>query len=188
MHTAPSETGDIRNLIWIGLVTVASVLLTGVYACALPLAALAAYAALDVRRRNGLLLIGSVWLANQLIGFLFLGYPHEPQAYAWGVGLLAATIVAFLAARQVLAVFAGTSKALAVGLALVMAFATYEILLYSATVIVGGATDAYAMAIVQELAIVNAISFAVLLVAHRILVALGAMPRNLIEDRTAMSA
>lgn len=188
MHTASSETGNFRNLIWIGLVTVASVVLTGVYACALPLAALAAFAALDVERRDGLLLIGSVWLANQLLGFLALGYPHDFQAYAWGVAMLGATIVAYLAARQVLSTFAGSSKALAVVLGLVMAFAAYQILLYAATYVIGGGTDAFAMSIVQQLAIVNAISFAVLLIAHRILVAVGATPRNLIENRTAMSA
>lgn len=187
MHTASSETGDYRNLIWIGLVTVASVFLTGVYACAAPFAALAAFAALDVQRRDGLMLIGSVWLANQLLGFLFLGYPHDLQAYAWGIVMLAATVAAFMGARQVLAVFAGTSKALAVVLALVMAFATYEILLYAATFPLGGSTAAFATDIVQQLAIVNAISFAVLLVAHRILVAIGAMPRNLIEARKAIA-
>ena len=188
MQTASSETGDIRNLIWIGLVTVASVLLTGVFACALPLAALAAFAALDVRLRNGLLLIGAVWLANQLLGFLVLGYPHEVQAYAWGIVMLAATVAAFFGARQVLSAFAGTSKTLAAVSAFALAFASYEILLYAATYVLGGGTDAFAMPIVQQLAIVNAISFAVLLVAHRILVSVGAMPRNLIEGGSAMTA
>lgn len=188
MQNTSGQTLDVRALIWIGLVTVASVVLTGVYACALPLAALAAFAALDIQRRTGLLLIATVWLANQALGFLVLGYPHEFQAYAWGIVMLAATIVAFFGARQVLSAFAPTSKALAVVLALVMAFATYEILLYAATFALGGGTDAFAMNIVSQLALVNAISFAVLLVAHRILVAIGAMPRNLIEDRAAASA
>lgn len=58
----------------------ATVLMSGVFACAVPFAALAALAAFDSERRDGLLLIGAVWLVNQVYGFAVLGYPIEAQA------------------------------------------------------------------------------------------------------------
>ena len=58
--------------------------MSGVFACAVPFAALAALAAFDTDRRDGLLLIGAVWLVNQVYGFAVLGYPMEAQAYLLG--------------------------------------------------------------------------------------------------------
>ena len=49
----PSSTGTERRLLWIGFLTVATLLMTGVFACAVPFAALAALAAFDTERRDG---------------------------------------------------------------------------------------------------------------------------------------
>jgi hypothetical protein len=68
-----SASGAGRRLIWIGFLTVATLLATGVFACAIPFAALAALAALDTEHNDGPLLVGAVWLANQVYGFAVLG-------------------------------------------------------------------------------------------------------------------
>jgi hypothetical protein len=58
-----------RRPLWIALLVAASVAFTLGFACATPLAAFAAIAALSMPRKDALLLIGLVWLANQAIGF-----------------------------------------------------------------------------------------------------------------------
>jgi hypothetical protein len=57
-----------RRPLWIALLVAASVAFTLGFACATPLAAFAAIAALSMPRKDALLLIGLVWLANQAVG------------------------------------------------------------------------------------------------------------------------
>ncbi|MBC7832784.1 MAG: hypothetical protein H7Y62_12280, partial [Hyphomicrobium sp.] len=83
-----------RNLLWIALLTIATVLATGVFACAVPFAALAAVAALDSDRADGILLLGTIWLTNQVVGIGFLGYPLEAQAFGWGLAMGLGTLAA----------------------------------------------------------------------------------------------
>ena len=58
-----------RRPLWIALLVGASVAFTLGFACATSLAAFAAIAALSMPRKDALLLIGLVWLANQAVGF-----------------------------------------------------------------------------------------------------------------------
>src|SRR5262245_13507238 len=119
----PAANGADNRLLWIAFLTGATLLMTGVFACAVPFAALAALAAFDTDRRDGLLLIGAVWLANQVYGFTVLGYPHEAQAYQWGLTMLIGAIGAYYAARAVVAAVAPRGALLAVAAALPVAFA-----------------------------------------------------------------
>lgn len=188
MHKTSSDIGAYRNLLWIGLLTVASVVLSGKFACATPFAALATLAALDSERRDGLLLVGGVWLANQIVGFVFLGYPHELQAYGWGLAIGVSAVAAFVCARWVLQALAPMSALLAVAVAFVAAFVGYEGVLYAAGFALPGGDGAFSTEIVSQIAITNMVSFVVLLVVHRLAVALGAIPRNLAEARAAAPA
>jgi hypothetical protein len=47
----------------------------------------AAIAALSMPRKDALLLIGLVWLANQAVGFSVLHYPLTPNCFAWASAL-----------------------------------------------------------------------------------------------------
>ena len=76
-----------RKPAWIALLVAASVAFTLGFACATPLAAFAAVAALTMTRRDALLLVGLVWLANQCVGFSVLHYPWTAECLAWGAGL-----------------------------------------------------------------------------------------------------
>ena len=60
-------------------------------------------AALDSDRTDGILLLGTIWLTNQVVGFGFLGYPLEAQAFAWGLAMGLGTLAAYFAARACVA-------------------------------------------------------------------------------------
>ena len=83
-----------RRPIWIALLVIASIAFSLGFACATPFAAFAAAAALTMNRRDTMLLVGLVWLANQGVGFGVL-HPWTADCLAWGVGL---GIVALLSA------------------------------------------------------------------------------------------
>ena len=87
-----------RNL-WIGLMTIASTVTTLVLACATPFHALAALAAVRVRRNEGLLLIGAAWVASQLVGFCVLDYPKNSNSIAWSVALVMAAVGSLIVAQ-----------------------------------------------------------------------------------------
>ena len=67
-----SASGNWRRLVWFGLLISASVAFSLGLACATPFAAFGAAAALTLLRRDALVLVTSVWFANQLVGFTML--------------------------------------------------------------------------------------------------------------------
>jgi len=140
-------------------IPVAALLLLGAgcswFGCMVPFAALAASAALSVRRRVGAALVCTVWALNQVTGFAFHQYPHDASTYAWGAGLLVASLVAFAAARAV---------RVRPILALLAAFAAFEIVLVAFSLVLGG-WEAYAPSILANLLFWNLIWFAVVQVA-----------------------
>jgi len=185
MDTANREITLERRLIWIGLLTAASVVLSGVYACATPFAALGAVAALDGNRREGLLLMTIVWLANQIVGFGFLGYPQELQAYGWGLAIFAAAIVGFLTARRFVAVLAPVSVLVAIGGAFLIAFVGYQLGLYAATAVLPNSSGAFSYAVVGYVVTVNAVAFVALLALHWLAFTVGLVRPNAVEVRLA---
>ena len=176
-----------RHVMWAVILIVSNILASGVFACATPFAGLAALVALDSDKRNGLILIGLVWLADQMVGFVFLGYPHEVQAYAWGIAIGLGAIAAFLAARSFVAAFIAHSLTATVVGAFAVAFAVYQLVLYAATFVLGG-SGAFSFKIVFYVGLVNAIGFVVLIIAHFIAMAAGLVDRNRVEERTSFSA
>lgn len=176
-----SSNGAERRLLWIGLLTAATLLATGVFACAVPLAALAAIAAFDTERNDGVLLVGAVWLANQVYGFTVLGYPHEAQAYAWGVTMGIGAIAAYYAARAVVSSVAPKSALMAVLVALPVAFAVYEASIFVGTLVLTRGEGAFNGSVVFYVAIVEAVAFIALLIAHRLGAAVGLVDRNAVE-------
>jgi hypothetical protein len=170
-----------RRLLWIGLLTAATLLMTGVFACAVPFAALAAIAAFDTERNDGLLLIGAVWLANQVYGFTVLGYPHETQAYAWGVTMGIGAVMAYYAARAAVSTLAPKGALLAVVVALPVAFAAYEAAIYVGTLVITHGEGAFNAGVVSYVATVEVVAFLGLLIAHRLASAVGLVRANAVE-------
>ena len=176
------------HLLWVSLLVAASVVFSLGFACATPLAAFGAAAALMSSRREALALILSVWFANQLVGFTMLGYPWTASTLAWGVALGAAAVLATLAGQWTANRSFDAARVvsfLATGLA---AFAAYEAALFVvAAAWLGGAED-FTAAILARIFVINAAAFVGLLVLHRIAVSIGlaanrAIPLGITESR-----
>lgn len=92
-------------LLWVVLLTVASLLTTLVFACATPFPSLAALAAVHMTRRDGLALITAAWVVSQATGFCVMGYPWDVatalNGIAIGTGALASLLAASLADDRV---------------------------------------------------------------------------------------
>jgi hypothetical protein len=164
-----------REFQWVGsgLLIAATVLLSGSFACAVPFAALAVLCALGCDRKSGVLLIGTLWLANQAIGFAFLNYPVELECIALGLSLGISALLSLFAARAAIGVLRGFNAFIGAGAALVLAFCAYEGGLYAATLILGSSEAAFSGPIIGEVAAINAASFAVLFCLYRAFLAAG---------------
>ena len=165
----PSADAALRA-VWLCLLIVGGVGSSFFFACATPFVALATLAAVKMDRRDGLIVVGSVWLANQAIGFGLLGYPLTLDSLAWGVAIGAAGVLAMGAAKA----FASPKPVpLALTLPFVAAFVVYELALYVAGLALGAGQDGFSLAIVQQVFVINAVGFLVLLAAHGIARTIG---------------
>ena len=162
---APSSTGT--PWLWIALLAAASVALSFKLSCATPFAALATLAALHMKRADGLALVGLAWAANQFVGYAFLGYPHDAESYAWGAAIGAAAVGAFLVADALAPRLASLGRAPMMAATLFAAFAVYEIVLFAATAVLPATEIAFSWPIVGEIALLNALVFPGLLLAHK---------------------
>ncbi len=167
--------------LWTALLATAGVGSSFALACAVPLAAFATLAALDMSKAEAIALLTIVWLANQLVGYAFHDYPRDAMTFAWGAALWISAIVAFAAAR---ATMSRVSDAVKMGVGFVAAFVGYEGSLYVAQFAFGWDSAAYAPAVVAGIAGVNALAFVVLLALHRGAIWLGVAPRPDLAART----
>jgi hypothetical protein len=122
-------------------------------ACATPFAAFAVVAAAMLPLRPALLVVTGTWLVNQAIGFGVLHYPTDGNTILWGLAIGLAALVATLMAAAALHVLPAHRASPA--LALLCAFAAYQVSLLAATPFLGGASS-FAAAIVSRLGLLNA--------------------------------
>ena len=170
---------DWRRPIWIALLVIASIAFSLGFACATPFAAFAAAAALTMNRRDAMLLVGLVWLANQGVGFGVLHYPWTADCLAWGVGLGIVALLSALGAEFGAKRFTALNGILASTAAFLSAFGVYEGLLFIASMIFQSGVEDYAPAIVGRIFAINAVAFIGLLAANRLsLVATGRRSRR----------
>lgn len=139
-----------------------------VFACATPFAAFAVLAAALLPLRQALVTIGLAWAVNQVIGFGILDYPRDLNAGLWGLGILAAALLTTAAAAGVFRRFANASVYVVYPVALMAAYAVYEVVLLVLVPALGGG-DAFTFEIVGHLAFVNAIWLAALIVTYELL-------------------
>ncbi len=148
-----------RPAIGVGALVAASFLFTVGFACAVPLAAFAAIAAVSFDRRKALIASGAVWLANQAWGFTFMHYPLDGETFAWGGALGVIAALSCEAAGMAHRRFSG-----AIGLvaAFLSAFLVYEGALILIDLVT--AQSAYfAPALVTRIFLINACAFSGLL-------------------------
>lgn len=153
---------------WLSLLVAASVVFSLGLACAVPLAAFGAAAALTLSRRDALGLVLAVWLANEIVGYAVLGYPWTANSFAWGAVLGGVAVLTTEVARGVALRAAPLGPAAAASVAFLAAFAVYEGALFAVSVAGLGGTDAYAPAIVGWVLALNAVAMAGLMLLQRL--------------------
>ena len=162
-----------RTAALIALLVAASLALTLGFACALPIAAFAAFAALILSPAAAVGAILSVWLVNQAVGFTCLGYPTDASAFAWGAGLGVIALLSLAAAGAVLRRVRGAAGA---GLAFVAAFVVYEGAVYAGCLASRTDVSDFTAASVTRIFLINAAAFGALLAVRAL--ALRAAPET----------
>jgi hypothetical protein len=156
MNALANLTGRSRTAVLAALMVAASVALTLGFACALPLAAFAAMAALLFSPVAAVGAILGVWLANQIVGFACLGYPTDMSTLAWGAGL---GVIALLSLAAAGAVLARAHGAVAIGLAFVAAFVVYEGAVYAGCLATRTDVSDFTVASVGRIVLINVAAF-----------------------------
>lgn len=156
-RTIASMPDTTKRTLWIVLLTLSSVALSLIFACATPFAAFGTLAALNMRRSDAVILTLVVWLANQAVGYGLLHFPQTWDSFAWGAAI---GIAALLATGAAIAVQRRVSSAAFVGLVLafVSAFTVYELTLYAASFVLPGSEAAFAWPVVADILKVNALT------------------------------
>ena len=164
-----------RRPLWLALLVAASIAFSLGFACAVPLAAFAAAAALTLPQRDALLLVAAVWLANQVVGFAILGYPWTADTFAWGAALGIIAISATLAAQWSAPRLERAGGITAAVAAFAAAFVVYEGALFAISFAVG-ATEDFAPDIVAWIFAMNAGAMIGLMLLHRLGAIVGLAP------------
>ncbi|MGH6835604.1 MAG: hypothetical protein ACREC9_08655 [Methylocella sp.] len=161
-----------RPRLWIASLIVASVAFSLGFACAVPLAAFAAIAALTFGRRDAFALVGTVWLANQIAGFAVHHYPETASTLAWGAGLGAVALLSTLAAQWVKDYLAQSHVVAAIA-AFLAAFVVYEGSLFTISLALAGGGSDYAPSLVWRIFAINTAAFVALFLVHYLSVFAG---------------
>jgi hypothetical protein len=161
--------GGGHRALWMALIAAASLVLSFAFACAAPFAALAALAALNLRRREAVIIVVASFLANQAIGFGALDYPRDALTFAWGVAMGAATLASLFTAEAAVRHLRNAHTLVRGGAVFLAAFLAYEAALYAATFVLGGAEAAFAASAIRQVFLIDATCFIGLLALDRAL-------------------
>ena len=145
-------------LLWTAILGTSAIFGSYFFACVFPFAALATIAALTLDRKSGIMLVGSVWGVNQIVGFGFRGYPHTIDTVVWGGAIGIAAFAGLFAARLILRGDRNILSLRAVS-AFVGAFVAYEAVLFAWALVAGG-LETFSPAIVATIAFNDAVWFA----------------------------
>jgi hypothetical protein len=180
-HLAPDQAG---RAVWITLIVACGTCLSPLFACVTPFAALSALAGLKLGRRDAFIVIGVVWLANQAIGYGFLGYPRTWDSVAWGLAIGACSGLAVLASR---ALCASRPAPLAISLPFMAAFTAFEFGLYVAGYVLPGSYGAFSAAVVGQIFLVNTVTLCALAAFHELAMMSRMLVWNVGSDRPEVS-
>jgi hypothetical protein len=172
-----SLSASTKKTIWIGLLTLATVLTTFEFACAVPMGALGAAAGLYMTRRDTLTLMALVWAANQFVGFVFLHYPADANTLLWGAIMLAMALAAGDAGHLTARFMAPNNSVSAHVAAFATACAASQIVCYIGGSLLPGYS--FSLPILRGLLAVEAVTFLLLLVAYRSALSIGLISRPL---------
>jgi hypothetical protein len=157
----------LMRMLWLVALVGGATLATGIYACATPFSAVAAMAALTLPRRAAVMSVVLLWLGNQIIGFGVAGYPLTANAFAWGAALLVAVIVSTLAAAPVRDALREQSTVIRFVAAFAAAFVSFQLVCALTSVLFD--ESQLGLAVIAEIAQINAVWAVGLLAAHSVL-------------------
>lgn len=152
-----------QSQIWTCVLLAAAILFSFALACGMPFAALGAIATLTLPPRGAVFLTALGWLANQVIGFGFLGYPFDAMTLSWGVALGLSALAAVGAASFSLRLTRTSAPTVRLLLAFVAAWAGQQGTVLAASLVLGASASAFAPAVVWFIFWTNAMAFTVLL-------------------------
>ncbi|MBS0548220.1 MAG: hypothetical protein JSR24_10745 [Proteobacteria bacterium] len=174
-RTIASLPDTAKRTAWIVLLTLSSVALSLIFACATPFAAFATLAALHMKRSDAFLLTGIVWLANQAVGYGLLHFPQTPDSFAWGaaigVAAILATATAMLAER-----YLPKLALLTMAVAFLSAFVVYELVLYAVSFALPSSDAVFSWPIVADILKVNVLTLLGLTVFSFAAAVIGFLP------------
>ncbi|MGO7975048.1 hypothetical protein GR223_24735 [Rhizobium leguminosarum] len=147
---------------WVVVISGASVALSLFFACITPFVALATVSAVILPRRMAVTAVLLAWLANQMVGYLVLGYPQTWDSYAWGLAIGIAAFACLAAALLVLRLSADLTVTM-VG-AFMAGFVAYEGALFAATVVLP--SGAFSAAVVADVLLINSLAAIGLICLH----------------------
>lgn len=167
------QTIDWRRPLWLALLVAASIAFSLGFACAVPLAAFAAIAALTMTRGAALVLILAVITTNQCLGFTVLHYPRTPDAFAWGGAFVLVGVLAVLAGGWVKKRSVPLGPILTSAAVFLAAFAIYEGGLFLFTIGSNSDLYPYSAAAILRVFVINAVAFVGLLIASQLAASAG---------------
>lgn len=150
---------------WTLILTLATIGGTFALSCVTPFAALAVALAATVGLRASLCIMITVWFANQLIGFGLFHFPPTANTLLFGVAIGVASVVSTIVASVMMKYMSSGTAPLRLGVALALSFAAYETILLAAAPFFGD-LETFRPAVVAELAFVNAVSLAGMVVLN----------------------
>jgi hypothetical protein len=153
---AQCSVGQSRT--WFLALTALAAMSNVIYTCTVPLVGFGAIAGATLSRRKALLVISSMWLVNQVLGFTMRQYPQTFSTFIWGIVMLLGAVLA-----TVLAFFFTQNKAKGflnylsqVGLALVGGYVVYELIIWLAGFALGGVSG-FTLPILWQIFVGNAV-------------------------------
>ena len=96
----------------------------------------------------------AAWIVNQAIGFGVLGYPMEMNTLLWGLAIGVAALAATAVSARVPRLLPAGGRAATLTLAVIAAYAVYEIVLLAFAPALGG-SGALTMTIIARLGLLN---------------------------------
>ncbi len=130
------SSSSVQN-IWAGVLATSSILGSLALACIFPFAAIATLLAATLPFRKAAVWMGAVWFANQLVGYLILGYPQTANSFGHGLAI-GITALATLGVAKAVFTLRGDRSLVSSLLAFGAAFVAFEALLYIAALYLGG--------------------------------------------------
>jgi hypothetical protein len=173
LKTTPTAEKNTKT--WLTFLVIISIAFSYFFACAVPLAALAAAAAITMPRREAIIFILCAWYANQLVGFALLDYPQTANSFIWG-GVMAlagigSTLAAFMATGRL------SSRKLSEPLRYVASFAAaflaYEAILFIAALTPLGGLQDFAPEIIGRVLAIDMLALGIIYGMHKLAVARG---------------